>query len=147
MTKEVKQAAVKADIETKQLPKKKRRPLGMDAGKLKVANQDPNFHYRWAETENPDRPNRVRRLQEAGYEIVLEGEVNHIYSGTDPDLLGQPVTTTSGSKKMVLMKIPNEFFFEDQLAKEEAIREDMRRRKLEKNTTLNVSNSLDQPNF
>ena len=101
------------------LPKRERRtPTAGLRDKLTVYDKDANFHYRWVRNDE----GRVRWFQERGYEIVTQShEVGEkaVDSGTQ---LGSAVTKFGGGTvTLILMRIPKEWFDEDQAAKEDAI--------------------------
>lgn len=82
---------------------------------LAVANQDPNYVYRWVN----DTPGRIQRLMERGYEIVTD----HVEVGQSTvdrgSQLGGAVTKQVGQGVTgVLMRIPREYHEEDQAAKD-----------------------------
>lgn len=102
---------------------------------LSVVNQDPNYVYRFA-SDDPARPGRVEKLQELGYEIVLDGDVEVGEPTVDrrsKQKLGTAVTRPGGGGiTLVLMRQRKEWFDEDQAfkqakvdAQEEAMRQDI----------------------
>lgn len=88
---------------------------------LAVANQDPNYVYRWV-SDDPSRPGRVERLKEIGYEVVT-GDVEVGDKAVDRNTkVGSAVTRVGGGGvTLVLMRIPKEWFDEDQAAKQEKV--------------------------
>ena len=97
-----------------------RTPVGGARDVLTVPNKDPNYAYRWV----LDVPGRLQRFEEGGYEQVREDlEVGQktVDRGTQ---LGSVVTKSGGgNSKLVLMRIPKEWYDEDQKAKQDAIDE------------------------
>ena len=102
---------------------------------LSVLNQDPNYVYRHA-ADDPARPGRIEKLQELGYEIVLDGDVDVGESTVDrrsKQKLGTAVTRPGGGGiTLVLMRQRKEWFDEDQAFKqakvdalEEAMQQDI----------------------
>lgn len=93
------------------------RPSG-PRDKLTVYGKDPNFVYRWVRNDE----GRIQWFQERGYEVVtqdLEVGQKTVDSGSK---LGSAVTKFGGgSVTLVLMKIPKEWYDEDQAAKESEI--------------------------
>ena len=86
---------------------------------LAVRDQDPNYSYRWVN----DVDNRVDRFKAGGYEVVTAPNVRvgdkQVDSGSQ---LGSAVTKAVGGKIMaILMRIPKEWFDEDQQAKMEEV--------------------------
>ncbi len=97
---------------------KRVRRAPVDGGRdiLAVANQDPNYVYRWVN----DKDGRVQRLLERGYEVVNQDvEVGQakVDRGTT---VGTVVTkAVGGGVTAVLMRIPREYYDEDQAYKAE----------------------------
>ena len=95
-------------------------PISGNRDILTVYGKKPGFVYRWVK----DVGNRIARFKQAGYELE-----------TDPDILvgdaraavaapmGSPIIAdanlnSNGGEKLYLMRIPEEFYKEDQAAKE-----------------------------
>ena len=115
-----------AKAETTKVTRTKRIPVGGTRDVLSLSNKDPNYAYRWVN----DVPGRIQRFQEGGWEIVNhEGEVgsNAVDRGSR---LGSAVTKmVGGNMTAVAMRIPKEWFDEDQAAKQsnvDAIEKSMR---------------------
>jgi hypothetical protein len=93
------------------------RPSG-PRDKLTVYGKDPNFVYRWVRNDE----GRIQWFQERGYEVVtqdLEVGQKTVDSGSK---LGSAVTKFGGGAvTLVLMRIPKEWYDEDQAAKEDAV--------------------------
>lgn len=85
---------------------------------LTVYGKDPNFQYRFV----LDDGNRIARFQRGGWEIVNDDlEVGAPRVGV-PASEGTPVKISSGAgTTCYLMRIPMEFWKEDQAAKSEQI--------------------------
>lgn len=95
-------------------PRRVRKPMGTMEQKLAYPAR-PGYHRRWFN----DVRNRIARAQEAGYEFVLENrdgreEKVSALVGTNED--GSPMTA-------YLMEIRQEFYNEDQAAKQAAVDE------------------------
>lgn len=146
MTKEVKDTELKVEAQSESVVVKKqplikrRRILGTSSGKLKVNGQDPSFHYRWVESDNPDKPNRMRDIDEAGYTPVLEGEVDHIDAKVYETAIGKTIQTKTGNRTMILMKKPKEWFDEDSAIKEKEREDSLKAKGLEPHTKLKIEN-------
>jgi hypothetical protein len=88
---------------------------------LSVLNQDPNYVYRLA-ADNPARPGRVEHLQELGYEVVQDKDVELGEPTVDrrtKQKLGSAVTRPGGSGiTLVLMRQRREWWEEDQAFKQ-----------------------------
>lgn len=96
----------------------KRTPVGGPRDILTVRDKDPNYEYRFI----LDVPGRIQRFLEGGWEPVQEDlEVGQktVDRGSN---LGSVVTKAGGAgQTLVLMRIPKEWYDEDQKAKMEAI--------------------------
>jgi hypothetical protein len=94
-----------------------RKPVGF-RNRLTVYDQDPNFVYRWVNT-NADGGDRVSILEEAGYEKVAKSDVRTGNGRIEASPLG---TTESipggGGDTLVLMRQKKEWYEEDQKAKQ-----------------------------
>jgi hypothetical protein len=88
---------------------------------LAIADQDPNYVYRWA-ADDPQRPGRIERLKEIGYELVTD-DVEVGQKAVDRNTkVGSVVTRTGGlGITLVLMRILKEWYDEDQAAKQELV--------------------------
>lgn len=105
-------------VEPKTKTTRKRRPKRTPIGRrniLTVDKRDPKFEYRWVN----DVDGRLQMFEEAGYEAVREPtEVGDPRAG-DASQLGSTVRKpVGGGKSAVLMRIPKDFYQEDQGAKE-----------------------------
>lgn len=123
------------DIPTLGLPKKekenargadrgkratKRVPIGGNRDILTVLGKEDGYVYRWI----LDTGNRVQKFEKAGYEVVTHDvQVGDARVGT-PEGLGSVVEASSGggNQRLILMRIPEEYYREDQDAKEKNIR-------------------------
>lgn len=96
----------------------KRVPLGGHRQKLNVHEKQKGYEYRWVN----DVPGRIRAAEEAGYEFVNEATVGDTGDGNTD--LGSRVSASVGSTghsqdtKAYLMRIKQEWYDEDQAAKE-----------------------------
>lgn len=93
----------------------RRSPL-INRGKLSVARKDPNFEYRFV---NDDGDNVADRMEQ-GYEPVLRSETvvgNKRVDSATPE--GSVIQISVGQgMKATLMRIPKEYYDEDQAAKQ-----------------------------
>lgn len=91
----------------------KRTPLGARA-RLSFGKQDPNFVYRVIN----DQDDRLLQAQEAGYEFVIGdeklGDTRVAEGGAIDSRISKPV---GNNTRGYLMRIPKEFYEEDQAAK------------------------------
>ena len=102
---------------TSRTPQKRvvRKPLSAQ-GPLNISGEkDPNFHYRFVN----DTGSRVYNYQQAGYEIVTDGDITVGDSRvSDASDLGSPRRVVGNQgKTSVLMLIPKEYYEEDQARK------------------------------
>ena len=84
---------------------------------------DPNFQYRFV-VDYKNKPGRIDKFLKAGYVNVKSGE----NAGDDAPMkatkVGRNVTIPSGNGETAyLMKIPKEYYEEDQAAKEAKLKE------------------------
>lgn len=97
----------------------KRTPIS-SRNRLSVKNQDPGYVYRVVNDED----DRISRFQEAGYEICKEEAVGAVGDRRvdSTSSLGSTAHFSVGKgTKAVLMRIPKEWYQEDQLAKQKEI--------------------------
>lgn len=100
-----------------------RKPVGF-RNRLAVANKDPNYEYRWVNTNFREGMDRVAEFEEAGYEKVSKTSVGADTGRIDASPLGSFQTAAGGvGDTMVLMRIKKEFYQEDQQAKQERVDE------------------------
>lgn len=97
--------------------RKQRVPVGGHRNILTVANKDPNFEYRWV----LDSPGRLEQFKEGGYEVVTETPEVGDPTVDRASQLGSAVTMVRGTSTLVLMRIPREWYEEDQKAKQDEI--------------------------
>lgn len=97
--------------------RKERIPVSGPRDILTVKGKDANYAYRWVK----DIPGRIQRFLDGGYEVVNhDAQVGQrtVDSGSK---VGSAVTRNDGSNQLVLMRIPIEWYNEDQEAKQEQI--------------------------
>ena len=104
---------------TEALPERKRRtPVAGPRNILTVMEKDPNYFYRFVRNDQ----GRIDWFQDRGYEVVTDTtEVGDktVDSGSQ---IGSAVTKHGGGgSTLVLMRIPREWYDEDQAAKEAEI--------------------------
>ena len=107
--------------------RKERVPFGVPQSRLTVANQDPNFVYRWI---NDDGRGRLDRAISGGYEFV-QSEGQKVGSGAadgNSDV-GSKVSRVVGTQengsgmRAYLMRIRREWYVEDQRSKQSQVDE------------------------
>ena len=103
----------------KPTPERRRRsPLAGARDILTVYDKDPNYVYRWVRNDE----GRVQWFKERGYDVVTAAHKVGEKAVDSGSQLGSAVTKFGGgSVTLVLMRIPREWYDEDQAAKEEAI--------------------------
>lgn len=94
--------------ETKQ--RNKRKPFGVPRSKLTVENLDPAFHYRWI----LDAPGRIAEALDGDYSFVDPIEVNREPNGENKVYVRGGSNVDGSEQRQYLMKIPREFFEDDQ---------------------------------
>lgn len=105
--------------------RKERIPFGVPQSRLTVANQDPNFVYRWV---NDDGRGRLDRAVQGGYEFA-PSETTRVGTGSadgNSDVgskVSRVVGTQEGGAGMraYLMRIPRDLYNEDQAAKQRQV--------------------------
>jgi hypothetical protein len=92
----------------------KRTPVGV-RNVLTIGNKDPNFVYRTV----TDEGDRVETFKDAGYEMVPAKDVRigdkRVNAASAEGSMAQ--TAIGGGKKGIVMRIPKEWYDEDQQAK------------------------------
>lgn len=90
-----------------------------DRNKIAATGRDPNFHYRVVNVDNEKYAGRIDKMQSIGYTIVNSGEELGDDLGVSSSQLGSSVGTHVGhGTKGVLMKIPLEYYNQDQADKQ-----------------------------
>jgi len=111
---------VKKTDEVKTVPERPRRiPVSGPRDVMTVAGKDPNYVYRWVN----DEEGRLDRFKLAGYEIVTsEHEIGMPSVNKASDKYGSAYVKKVGNGVVaVLMRIPKDFYNEDQAAKQAAV--------------------------
>lgn len=99
-----------------------RKPVGF-RNRLAVYDQDPNYVYRWVNT-NADGGDRIIIMEQAGYEKVPKSTHRTDTGRVDASALGSFETAPGGGgDTLVLMRIPREWYEEDQKAKQARVDE------------------------
>lgn len=108
-----------AEEKSKAVNRPKRTPLGA-RNRLSFGNQDPNYTYRVIN----DVDDRLKLAQEAGYEFVHGsdklGDERAAEGGAIDTRVSKPV---GNGVRGFLMRIPKEFYNEDQATKMKAVEE------------------------
>jgi hypothetical protein len=92
-----------------------RTPIGR-RNRLSVSNQDPNYHYRIVN----DIDDRVYLMQQNGWEIVPadQARVGDSRVEASSALGSKSYISVGGGTKATVMRIPKEYYEEDQRAKQ-----------------------------
>lgn len=101
----------------------KRVPMGTYRDILSVLGKDPDYHYRWV-SDVSHRGNRILRLQMAGYELATSegltvGEPMVFKTQEGGSIVRQP--DGKSGNYLYLMRIPREFYEEDDERKQQEI--------------------------
>lgn len=101
--------------------KEKRRPFGVPQSRLTIdaSYLDPAFHYRWIN----DEPGRLPLAQQASYQFVTPDEVGRVSVDRDDNRVKEIVGVARDEKTSMyayLMKVPMEYYLEDQAARSTA---------------------------
>ena len=90
-----------------------------ERNKIAATGRDPNFQYRVVNVDNEKYSGRIDKMQAIGYTIVNGDEELGDDLGVSPSQLGSSVGTHVGhGTKGVLMRIPNEYYQQDQADKQ-----------------------------
>lgn len=105
------------ETRTERMPK--RIPVSGNRDVLTVDGKEEGFEYRWVLSLE----GRIEKFKKGGWEVVThEVSVGDARAAT-PSALGTPVEAISGGdRKLILMRIPEQYYKEDQDAKEAGIR-------------------------
>lgn len=98
-----------------------KRATSKNRGPLAVRGKEDGFHYRFVN----DVDDNVQSFKEGGYQIVQDKDVSIGDKRVDiPSADGSAkLVSVGGGMKSVLMRIPQEWYDEDQIDKELALRE------------------------
>jgi hypothetical protein len=98
--------------------RKKRTPVGGARDILTVPLKDPNYEYRWV----VDSPGRIQRFKDGGWEVDTDNVDIGQRTVDRESRIGSAVTKASGDgRTLVLMRIPKEWYDEDQKAKSDRL--------------------------
>lgn len=105
------------ETRTERMPK--RIPVSGNRDILTVDGKEEGFVYRWVLALQ----GRIEKFKRGGWEVVThEVSVGDARAAT-PSALGTPVEATSGGdRKLILMRIPEQYYKEDQDSKEAGIK-------------------------
>ena len=112
-----------APVAVTRTKRRERVPFGSHKSKLSFSNKDPNYNYRVI----TDKGGRLSDAQNGGYEFVVDEQTlgeNEVGRGSSIDsrVVANVGTNEDGSVQHgYLMRIPKEFYNEDQKVKQEDI--------------------------
>ena len=87
--------------------------------RLDVKDQDPNFHHRFV--NDVDNGDRIEQFKAAGYEVVERpGKIGDARVDV-PNQIGSSTISVGGGMKAVLMRIPKQWYKEDQKLKQDQL--------------------------
>lgn len=96
----------------------RRTPVAGARDILTVYDKDPNYVYRWVRNDE----GRTEWFKQRGYEVVTKAHKVGEKAVDSGSQLGSAVTKFGGGNvTLILMRIPKEWFDEDQAAKEASI--------------------------
>lgn len=102
---------------TQRPTRKERIPVNGARDILTVKDKDPNYEYRWV----IDVPGRLDKFKQAGYEVVTADLEIGQKAVDSNEKLGSAIITSRGGATLVLMRIPKEWYDEDQKAKQDKV--------------------------
>lgn len=96
-----------------------------ERNKLNVEGRDPNYVYRIVNSDNDKYAGRIEKFQKMGYSVVNDEDVTiGDEHGVKASSIGSNVGTPVGrGVRGVLMRIPKEFYEEDQAMKQAEVDE------------------------
>lgn len=113
-------------LNTKALVERPKRVTVANRSRIQVRDQDPNYVYRIVNCNLDSDPDRVANLKDVGYELVPDNANGQLGDKRidNPSTLGSVKEISVGQgTKAVLMRIPKEYYQEDQLAKQRTLKE------------------------
>lgn len=96
----------------------KRVPVSGNKDILTVEGKEEGFVYRWVLKLG----NRVEKFMRGGWEVVTHEVCVGDARAASPTPLGSVVEATSGDRNLILMRIPDMYYKEDQDSKEAELR-------------------------
>jgi len=103
----------------KRLPREKRTPINGTRNILTIRGQEPGYRYRIVN----DDGDRIPMLQEQGYELVQDASITvGDRRIANPTKEGSPIqVSVGGGQKGFVMRIKDEWYQEDQKAKQKSV--------------------------
>jgi hypothetical protein len=111
-------ANTKVEVKPLVRERRERTALSGPRDKLVIYDKDPNFFYRWVRNDE----GRVQWFKERGYEVVTQSHKVGEKAVDSGSQIGSAVTKFGGGTvTLICMRIPLEWYKEDQEAKEAEI--------------------------
>jgi hypothetical protein len=108
-------------LTTKRLSERPKRTPLAGRNRLFIKDRDPNYFYRIVNVNLESDPDRVQNLIDIGYEIVPREKIGAVGDAKvdNPSALGSAGQISVGrGTKAIVMRIPLEWYKEDQAAKQ-----------------------------
>lgn len=118
--------------------------------RLAIKDKDPNYVYRYVNANLENDPDRVERMQEAGYELVPKAEAGSLGDNKvdNSSPIGSSASISVGQgTRAVLMRQRKDYYEEDQRAKQaelDALEKTMRGESKSDYGTLDLNARLDR---
>jgi hypothetical protein len=112
------------ELKQKAQSERPRRTAVGPRSRINLRDRDPNYHYRLVNSNLDSDPDRVLELQERGYEIVPRKEAGRTGDAKVdlPSPVGSAGEISLGQgTRGVWMRIPKEYYAEDQKIKQDEI--------------------------
>lgn len=108
-------------LTTKRLSERPKRTPLSGRNRLYIKDRDPNYFYRIVNVNLESDPDRIQNLIDMGYEIVPREKIGTVGDSKvdNPSALGSAGQISVGrGTKAIVMRIPLEWYKEDQAAKQ-----------------------------
>lgn len=111
---EVADVQVTPEVTKQRVTRANRIPVSGPRDILTIPNRDPNYQYRWVK----DTPGRIQRFFNGGWEYHVDPEAQVGQKAVDSgSKLGSALTRNTDGTVLVAMRIPKEWYDEDQKRK------------------------------
>lgn len=107
----------KPTVAVEQPKRKERIPVSGPRDILTISDKDPNYEYRWVK----DLPGRIQRFLDGGWEIVVHEAQAGQRTVDSGSRLGSALTRQDGGFTLVAMRIPVEWYKQDQESKQKEL--------------------------
>jgi hypothetical protein len=92
----------------------KRIPVSGNRDILTVEGKEEGYEYRWI----LNLGNRIEKFKRGGWEVVTHEVIVGDARAATPTSLGTATIAASGDRELILMRIPSQYYKEDQDSKE-----------------------------